>query len=655
MIKRFRRWPVLPGIILLCTLASTAAADDTLRAPPHAFTVTVPSFIVEGIPFSLEITAVDAAGRTDTTYRGIPVVNGVMEESAEGLRPPRLNAVGGVVTIPNAVSGESGLKRISASDGDARGEAVVRSIPGFFSILPPLLAILLALTLRQVILSLFAGVWLGTTFMYGYNPVTGLLRLIDQFILGAISNPDHTSIIVFTLLFGGMVGVISRNGGTFGIADLVLRFSKNARMGQLGGWLLGVIIFFDDYANCLIVGNTMRPITDKLRVSREKLAYLVDSTAAPVSSIFFISTWIGYEVGLIDAGLKAIDYPMENAYLVFIETIPFRIYPLLTLVMGFMVAFLGRDWGPMLKAERRARTTGKVLRDGALPATDTSEGASMALDDTVKKRWYNGLIPIVTVLLVGMIGLYLTGVDSLQADGTTDRSIGAIVGASNSFKALLWASFAGCAVAIVLTLGQKLLSLEATMVAWVNGLKSMLMALIILVLAWTISDITRDLHTADYVAQILRGNLPVHFLPVMTFIISALVSFSTGTSWGTMGIIMPIVIPLTVVLSGASGLPPDETHLMLLGSISSVLAGSVFGDHCSPISDTTILSSMASSCDHIDHVSTQLPYALFVGCLGMAVGDIPTAYGFSPYLSLLIGAAVVVAVVRFIGRPPETA
>jgi len=256
---------------------------------------------------------------------------------------------------------------------------------------------------------------------------------------------------------------------------------------------------------------------------------------------------------------------------------------------------------------------------------------------------------------VGIIGLYVTGVDSLLADGTTDRSIGAIIGASNSFRALLWASFAGCAVAIVLTLGQKLLSLEETMVAWVNGLKSMLMALIILVLAWTISDVTRDLHTADYVAQVLKGNLPVHFLPVMTFIISALVSFSTGTSWGTMGIVMPIVIPLTVVLSQASGVPSDETHLLLLGSISSVLAGSVFGDHCSPISDTTILSSMASSCDHIDHVRTQLPYALFAGCLGMAVGDIPTAYGFSPYLSILIGAAVIIAVVRFFGRRPEVA
>ncbi|HLA99834.1 MAG TPA: Na+/H+ antiporter NhaC family protein, partial [Bacteroidota bacterium] len=415
------------------------------------------------------------------------------------------------------------------------------------------------------------------------------------------------------------------------------------------------IIFFDDYANCLIVGNTMRPITDKLKVSREKLAYLVDSTAAPVSSIFFVSTWIGYEVGLIDAGLKSISYPMENAYLVFLETIPFRFYPILTLVMGIAISLMGRDWGPMLGAERRARTTGKVLRDGALPAHDTTEGSSVSLDGGIPRRWYNGLVPIATVLLVGMISLYLTGVDSLTAAGNADRSIGAIIGASNSFRALLWASFAGCLVAVVLTLGQRLLSLEATMVAWVNGFKSMLMALIILVLAWTISDITRDLHTAEYVAGLLKGNLPVHLLPVMTFVISALVSFSTGTSWGTMGIVMPIVIPLTVVLSGASHLPSEEIRLMLLGSISSVLAGSVFGDHCSPISDTTILSSMASSCDHIDHVRTQLPYAVFVGSLGMIVGDIPTAYGLSPYLSILIGSVVIIAVLRLFGRMPETA
>jgi len=504
-------------------------------------------------------------------------------------------------------------------------------------------------------MSLFAGVWLGATFMNGYNPLTGLLRFIDQFVLQAITNPDHASIIVFTLLFGGMVGVISRNGGTLGIADLVLRFSKNARMGQLGTWLLGVIIFFDDYANCLIVGNTMRPITDKLKVSREKLAYLVDSTAASVASIFLVSTWIGYEVGLIDAGLKSVGYQVENAYLIFLETIPFQFYPILTLVMSFSIALSGRDWGPMRKAERRAMTTGKLRGDGALPATDAAEGGTMSLDAGISRRWYNGLIPIITVLVAGMISLYLTGMGALEEAGATDRSIGAIIGAANSFRALLWASFAGCAVAVLLTLGQKLLSLEATVVAWVNGLKSMVMALIILVLAWTISDVTKELHTADYVAQILKGNLPVRLLPVMTFIISALVSFSTGTSWGTMGIVMPIVIPLTVVLSSATGLPPDETHLVLLGSISSVLTGSVFGDHCSPISDTTILSSMASSCDHIDHVRTQLPYALLVGCLGMALGDIPTAYGFSPYLSLLVGGVLIITTVRFFGRPPEIA
>ncbi len=655
MTRHIRRLTLIPWALLLAAQFHAAASEDTTRHQPHAFTVTVPSFVVEGIPFELVITALDASGAADTAYNGTPSVEGVSEEGETGPGPVHVRAGSGVAGVGNAIAPASGTVTVTVTDQGASGEASVRAIPGYFSILPPVLAIVLALTLRQVIMSLFAGVWLGATFMFGNDPLTGLLRLIDTFIVQAIGNPDHTSIIAFTLLFGGMVGVISRNGGTFGIADLVLRFSKNARMGQLGAWLLGVIIFFDDYANCLIVGNTMRPITDKLRVSREKLAYLVDSTAAPVSSIFFVSTWIGYEVGLIDAGLKSISYPMENAYLVFLETIPFRFYPLLTLAMGLAVALIGRDWGPMLTAERRARTTGKVLRDGALPATDTTEGASMAQDDRVKKKWFNGLIPIVTVLVVGMVGLYLTGVESLAGAGNADRSIGAIIGASNSFRSLMWASFAGCAVAILLTLGQRLLSLEETMVAWVNGFKSMLMALIILVLAWTISDVTRDLHTADYVAQILKGNLPVHFLPVMTFIISALVSFSTGTSWGTMGIVMPIVIPLTVVLSGASGIPGAETHLLLLGSISSVLAGSVFGDHCSPISDTTILSSMASSCDHIDHVRTQLPYALFVGCLGMLVGDIPTAYGFSPYVSILIGAGVIIAAVRFFGRHPEAA
>ncbi len=524
-------------------------------------------------------------------------------------------------------------------------------IPGVLSLLPPLVAIALALIFRDVLVSLFVGVFAGAFILAGGHAPAAFARSIDQFLLGALADKDHAAIIIFSTLLGGMVGIINRSGGTQGIVAWLSRYATTARSGQLAAWLMGVLVFFDDYANTLIVGSTMRPVTDRLRVSREKLAYIVDSTAAPVASLAPLTTWIGFEVGLIAAAFADIGVPY-NAYSTFIATIPYRFYPIFTLLLGFAVALSGRDFGPMLAAERRARRTGKVLGADAVPLADFS---AQILAPPLGKplRPANALLPILTVIAVTVGGLYLTG--RTQA-GEGLEGVRDAFAAANPFKALLWASLAGVVMAAALATVQRILTIRETMLALVEGLKSMLLAMVVLTLAWSIGAVCSELHTASYVVGVTRSVLSAHWLPVLVFLVAAAVSFATGTSWGTMAIVMPLVVPIAHGLAGEAGLSfADSSYrALMLGAISSVLAGSVWGDHCSPISDTTVMSSMASGCDHIAHVRTQLPYALVVGAVGMLVGDIPTAFGVSPWISLAVGGAILLVGIRLLGQPVET-
>ncbi len=538
----------------------------------------------------------------------------------------------------------SGLFKVKVN-GELTGSNI-RVIPGWLSILPPLVAIFLALVIRQVLVSLFAGIYLGAVFIYDYNPVKAILRLTDTIMLDTLVDKDHMFIIVFTLLFGGVIGIIAKNGGTIGLSNLVTRFAKTARTGMLSSWVMGLIIFFDDYANTLIIGNIMRPITDKLKVSREKLAYIVDSTAAPMASVFIISSWIGFEVGLIDSGLKSIGFDM-NAYELLLNTIPYRFYPIAALFFVFLTSYMRRDFGPMYKAEYRSRTTGQVF--------ERSEADKSANEDfieyrTENARWINGAVPIGIILFGTLAGLVFTGISSLEEQGINNYTLREIINNSDSFSSILWASFGACLVAIIMSVSQKLLKLNESVSAWTKGVQSMLFACIILVFAWSISNVTNDLHTADYLISILSDTINPRLFPLIVFIFCAFISFSTGTSWGTMAIIMPLVIPLSFKLSVAGGYNMDDITLILIGTESSVLAGSVFGDHCSPIADTTILSSMASKCNHIDHVNTQLPYAILVGVVCMLLGDIPTAYGMSPYISIALIFSVLFSFLWMFGK-----
>ena len=532
--------------------------------------------------------------------------------------------------------------------------------PGWLTLLPPILAIVLALIFREVVLSLFAGVWIGALLLNHWNPGAASLRAFDQFILGALStDADHVSIVFFSLMLGGMVGVMSRSGGTRGIVEALRPLATSPRRAQFFSWLAGITIFFDDYANTLIVGNTMRPVTDRLNVSREKLSYIVDSTAAPMAAIAVISTWVGFEISLIGdalnaaaaqadpaqaAGLRA---GAENPFNVFLHSIPYLFYPILALYFVLLTCLTEREFGPMRVAEARARSGGGVLRPGSTPAADVSGGMLEPADST-PRRWVNAGIPIITVILVALIGIYATGAASM-AEGTA-RTLRNVVGGADPYLTLIWASCAGVIAAMVLAVSQRILTLGGAIEAWIGGMRAMFMAVVILVLAWALGDVTEALGTGPYLSGMLQETLPIRFVPVLVFIVAAATSFATGTSWGTMAILFPVVIPLAVAMGAGVGFETDG-YTILLGVISSVMAGSIFGDHCSPISDTTVMSSMASACDHIDHVRTQLPYAVVVAVVAMAVGDIPTAFGLSPWMSLVLGAALLWGILRVFGKP----
>lgn len=526
----------------------------------------------------------------------------------------------------------------------------LRVIPGWLSIVPPLLAILLALILRQVIVSLSIGIFSGALIYYNFNPFTAFLRFADTIMMDVLVDRDHMFIIIFTLLIGGVVGVISKNGGTTGLAKQITKLAKTAKSGMIASWLMGIVIFFDDYANSLIIGNMMRPITDKLKISREKLAYIVDSTAAPVASVVIISTWIGYEVGLIDDGLKIIGSD-QNAYDVFISSIPYSFYPLSAIFFVFLTSFMQRDFGPMFKAEKRARITGKVSR-GSIETEQLIDEYDK-LYQGEEAHWLNGAIPILIILFGTIAGLFYTGILSLESENITAYSLQNIISHADAYSSLLWSSLTASIVAIIMSVSQKILSLQDSISSWEKGIKSMFGAVLILVFAWAISGITNDLKTADYVISLLSDSIDPRLLPTFIFLICAIIGFATGTSWGTMAIVMPIVIPLTYKVGIDFNLPPNDLQIIMYGVISSVLAGSVFGDHCSPIADTTILSSLASKCNHIDHVRTQLPYALLVGFLSMLLGYLPSAYGLSPYISLVLIFATLIGFLFMFGKRVE--
>lgn len=534
---------------------------------------------------------------------------------------------------------------------------------GALTLLPPLVAIVLAFFTRNVIFSLFMGIFVGA-FILNVTGANIFVALFNTFVsisskmVGSLADSWNAGIVLQVLTIGGMIAVITKMGGPRAIAEKLAKRAKTPASAQIYTWIMGFFIFFDDYANSLIVGPIMRPVTDKLKVSREKLAFVIDSTAAPIAGIALISTWVGYELSLIKDAYVAIGQPDINAFAIFVETIPYRFYNILMLAFVFFSAYFLREFGPMHKAATRAHHEGHVA-DPKSKVVMNQENSFMLPKEGVTYSIYNALIPILVLIAFAFIGFYVNGASALEGEvlkafEASPYSFTAIrdaFGAADASIVIFEAALLASLVAIGMGLQQKIFDLHEALETWVFGVKALVITAVILILAWSLSSVMKDLGTATYLVTLLSDATPQFILPSIIFILGSIISFSTGTSYGTMGILMPLTIPLANAVGIHTGLEGVELHNYIVLNIGAVLTGAIFGDHCSPISDTSILSSMAASCDHMDHISTQITYALFVGVVAILFGYLPAAFGVSVYVLLPLGLVVVAMAIRFYGKP----
>lgn len=648
---------------------------------------------------------------------------------------------------------------------------------GWWSVLPPVVAIILAIVTKRVLLSLLVGIYAGALVLANGEPIAAFGQMMQEHLWTTLIAPDKLHVFTFTILMGVMVGVINRGAGMKGLVNAVTPLANTRRKGQFVTWLLGLFVFFDDYANTMLLGNTLRPLTDRLRIAREKLAYLVDSTAAPVAGLALISTWVAGEIDYVDTGLQKLgdDHGLK-AFDLFIQSIPYRFYVIFALLFVPMVALLGRDFGSMLKAEKRS---GDIDPNEA--ALGKGEVDPTAPDDTTPARWFNAVIPVFVTVGATFYFLYTSGISSVDPADLEGvgwlRRMGAIFGNADSYGSLLWGALAGAATSYFLIIPQRLVPTSDLVRAGGDGALKMIPALAILWLASALSTMTGNggndadsgadgqaalvagvissetndvvritqgmneqavpvrsamgallglasddltwesspdsfeesgwtkealsaaliaggyeadevadelelvatqstagddeaaaaaiatsipyayssyrLYTGDYLSSLLGDWLAVAWMPTIVFILSGFVAFATGTSWGTMGIIMPLVIPLVYSSLSSAGGEVSPQDPILLGSIGAVLAGAIFGDHCSPISDTTVLSSQASGCDHVAHVRTQLPYAILVGIIAIVSGTIPIGWGIPVWLVLPVGIGLMLAFLFTFGKRVE--
>lgn len=602
---------------------------------------------------------------------------------------------------------------------------------GWLSLLPPVVAIALAIATRRIVFSLVSGIFAGALLMSGGHPLIAIYHTWETHLWQTLIDPGKLRVFSFTILMGAMIGVITRSGGMQGLIQLVEPYASDRRRGQFATWVMGLLIFFDDYANTILLGSTLRPVCDRLRISREKLAYLVDSTAAPVAGLAPLSTWVAVEIDYIGNGLESISSHEMTAFGLFLASIPYRFYVLGALLLVPITAWLGRDLGPMIAAEQRAI-------DGYRP---DNSGIEPEVSEIGAARWYHAVLPIALTLSMVIyfigdtgsrgacsavaayavdaatqlvseptaeLGVALHEVEAMAATGRVGdtqraiRQLGVtlagmlivpddlaeayepdiklrdILGEADSSLALQYGALGGLVLAFLLPMISRSSSVSTLSAGALAGAKVVLPAVAILWTASAMSKMTTDksfdglksstpfefkdhrLYTADYLTRIVSGDaegagssagpVSTKYLPTLVFVLAALVAFCTGTSWGTMGILVPMVVQTAyAMLMRDNGVVTADDPIMLC-SIGGVLAGAVFGDHCSPISDTTVLSSQSSGCDHLAHVWTQMPYALLAALVSILLGTLPLGFGVSVWVLLPLQLLALFMFMRLIGR-----
>lgn len=501
------------------------------------------------------------------------------------------------------------LFSVTVFAAETEGEAPLPSLYGtFWALVPPIIAIGLALITKEVYSSLFIGILVGAVFASNFSFEGTMNHVLEGGIVKVLSDSYNVGILVFLVILGTMVCLMNRAGGSAAFGRWAGRKIHSRVGAQLATVALGVLIFIDDYFNCLTVGSVMRPVTDKHRISRAKLSYLIDATAAPVCIIAPISSWAAAVTGFVEG---------EDGFTLFINAIPYNFYALLTIVMMIGLAVMKVDYGPMAVHERNAALKGDLFTTGASPYDNSSE----------KQEESNGkvidlLIPILCLIVFCVIGMiytggFFSGADFITAFSQSDASVGLALG-----------SFFGLIVTIILYMIRRVLSFKKCMACLPEGFKAMVPAILILTFAWSLKSMTDSLGAGEFVKNAMQGSAKefMMFLPAIIFLVGCGLAFATGTSWGTFGILIPIVVD---VFSATS-------HELMIISIAACMAGAVCGDHCSPISDTTIMASAGAQCEHVNHVSTQLPYAITVAGISFLV-YLLAGFVQNPWICLPIG------------------
>ena len=493
----------------------------------------------------------------------------------------------------------------------------------FWALIPPVVAIVLALITKEVYSSLFVGILVGGLFYSGFSFEGTIVHIFEDGIIGVLSDSYNVGILVFLLILGAIVCLMNKAGGSAAFGRWASDHIKTRTGAQLTTVALGVLIFIDDYFNCLTVGSVMRPVTDKHNISRAKLAYLIDATAAPICIIAPISSWAAAVTGFVEG---------EDGLSLFISAIPYNFYALLTIVMMLTIAVLNIDFGSM-KIHEDNEKKGELFNKPDRPYGEATE-----LEDTGKGTVKDLLIPIIALIICCVIGMIYTGgffegADFVTAFSNSDASVGLAIGSAFALV-----------ITILLYVSRRVLGFKECMDCIPEGFKAMVPAIMILTFAWTLKSMTDSLGAAEFVAALIKGSASgiVNLLPAIIFVVGCLLAFATGTSWGTFGILIPIVV---------DAFQATNPTLMTI-AISACMAGAVCGDHCSPISDTTIMASAGAQCNHVNHVSTQLPYAVSVAAISF-ITYIVAGFVQSAWISLPVGVVLTLGYLLFMKKRTE--
>ena len=529
---------------------------------------------------------------------------------------------------------------------------------GILSLVPPVFAVALAFLTGDVILSLLAGVLAGAamlTALDGGNMLYGTFHRAVESIIDTSADRENVQVLILCVAVGGMEGVIRRSGGFEATARKLTGKLNSPRKVNLLAQLFCTLFFFDDYANALISGPVLTPVTDKAGVSREKLSYIVDSTAAPLAGIAVISSWVAVEVSVIQEGLDAAG-SAASAFSIFFHSIPYCFYCIFALAFILLLTFTGREYGPMLAAERRARA-GQPLKKGTQVVEDRRE--ELPGNDATDKAWPRIVLAfgsIALLLIFALAAFYVTGKQAAVAEGLIPAGTGfrfgdlsTIMGCADTIQIVMEAALLAGITALLLGTLMKLFTLSDGILAWLDGASSLIPTVVILILAWTLASAVQELGTVYFVVDAIRAGVPKVLVPTLIFMTCCVISFAAG-SYGCMFMVMPMAIPIVAAVGGISQDPAGDPFM--LACVAAVLSGGIFGDHCSPMTDCTILAALGAGCETMDHVKTQMPYALTVAAMSVLSGTLLTSLGVPAGFALLIGVAVMAVIVRFVGQKP---